>query len=439
MGMRVLQTLAVFVAALIATGVDASPAPLQKRFGKSGDVIRGVNLGGLFVLEPWIKPSLFKQWEGKNRQVVDEWTYCQALGKQECLSRLQEHWATFVTEEDISTLASLGLNHIRIPIGYWAFTVKDDEPYVQGQIPYLENIIEWIGKHDMNAVIDLHGVPGSQNGFDNSGKYGKIQWQDSQENIDRSILAIEGIARIAEKHSDIVDSIEMVNEPANWGLSKDGIIDFYKNAYTSFRRIAPNTIMIIHDAFLAPSEWESFNIRGWDNVILDTHNYHVFVKDRLTLDREGHLTATCQDAKNVRNFNSHLWTVTGEWSLAVTDCARWLNGLDNGARWDGSLDWEMHGPVYSGATCAGQSSIAAWDQQTRIFYRQFAEAQMDAYEAGSGWFFWNFKTEEADDWNYIKLAQNGIIPNPPTNRVYSRYSLDSDRWNIRINSPWCHE
>ncbi|KAJ2627689.1 hypothetical protein H4R22_004277, partial [Coemansia sp. RSA 1290] len=335
--MKVVWFNAVAIATLLVSSVHSNPIDLSKRFGKGGDIIRGVNLGGLFVLEPWITPSLFEEWDKTNRRVVDEWTYCQELGKQECLTRLQKHWGSWVTEKDILTLALLGLNHIRIPIGHWAFTVRDNEPYVQGQIPYLEKVIQWIGKYNLNAVIDLHGVPGSQNGFDNSGKYGEIGWQHTQENIDRSIEAIEGIARIAAKYPEVVDGIEMVNEPANWGLSVDGIIDFYKRAYTSFRGIAPHATMLIHDAFLPPNSWERFNIPGWDNVILDTHDYHVFVKDRLLLSREGHLEATCEDARNVRGFNSHLWTVTGEWSLATTDCARWLNGMEKGARWDGTL------------------------------------------------------------------------------------------------------
>ncbi|KAJ2030793.1 hypothetical protein IWW57_001011, partial [Coemansia sp. S610] len=379
------------------------------------------------------------QWEGSNAHVVDEWTYCATLRKSECTSRLKQHWSTWVTESDISTLAKLGLNHIRIPIGYWAFTVKDGEPYVQGQIPYLKQVLEWARKYKLNAVLDLHGVPGSQNGFDNSGKLGEIGWQRAQENIDRSIQALIGLANIAAQYSDVVDAVEAVNEPAIWGLSKQGIIDYYKRAYSTVRDIAPGVTIVIHDAFLSPAEWNDLNVQGWSNVILDTHTYHVFVKDRLTLSRDDHLKATCQDAANVRNFNTHLWTVTGEWSLATTDCARWLNGFGKGARWDGSLPWEMNGPVYPGATCAGQTSIGAWDSSTRGFYRQFAEAQMDAYEAGSGWFFWNFKTEEADDWNYIKLAQNGLIPNPPTDRHYSRYSLDNAHWNIKLDSPWCHE
>ncbi|KAJ2006621.1 hypothetical protein H4R26_001261 [Coemansia thaxteri] len=437
--MRVSPKLSLVAAMMFAAGTDSTPASLSRRFGKGGDIIRGVNLGGLFVLEPWIKPSLFKQWEGTNSHVVDEWTYCATLGKNECASRLRQHWSTWVSETDIATLALLGLNHVRIPIGYWAFTVNNDEPYVQGQIPYLQQVLEWTRKYNLNAVLDLHGVPGSQNGFDNSGKMGEIRWQQAQENIDRSIQALMGLANIAARYSDVVDAIEVVNEPAIWGLSKQGIVDYYKRAYSAIRAIAPSVIIVIHDAFLSPAEWNDLNVAGWDNVILDTHTYHVFVKDRLTLSRDGHLRATCQDAANVRNFNTHLWTVTGEWSLATTDCARWLNGFGKGARWDGSLPWEMNGPVYSGATCSGQSSIGAWDSPTRVFFRQFAEAQMDAYEAGSGWFFWNFKTEEADDWNYIKLAQNGLIPNPPTDRHYSRYSLDSSHWNVKLNSPWCHE
>ncbi|KAJ1724174.1 hypothetical protein LPJ61_005763, partial [Coemansia biformis] len=250
---------------LLVQGISGSPASLHKRFGRGGDIIRGVNLGGLFVLEPWITPSLFKQWEGSNRPVVDEWSYCSTLGKVECLARLTAHWGAWVTESDIKQLAEFGLNHIRIPVGYWAFTVKDGEPYVQGQIPFLEKVLGWIGKHGLNAVIDLHGVPGSQNGFDNSGKYGDIGWQRAQENIERSLVAVEGIARLAQKFSDVVDAVELVNEPASWGLSMDRVLDFYKSAYTRLRNLAPSTIMVIHDAFLSPSQWPMFNVPGWEN------------------------------------------------------------------------------------------------------------------------------------------------------------------------------
>ena len=49
------------------------------------------------------------------------------------------------------------LNHVRIPIGYWAFDVSGGEPYVQGQLPYLDMAIKWAEKYGLKAIVDLHG------------------------------------------------------------------------------------------------------------------------------------------------------------------------------------------------------------------------------------------------------------------------------------------
>lgn len=35
--------------------------------------------------------------------------------------------------------------------------------------------------------------------------------------------------------------------------------------------------------------------------------------------------------------SKNYWLVIGEWSLAKTDCTKWLNGRGNGARWDGTF------------------------------------------------------------------------------------------------------
>lgn len=57
------------------------------------------------------------------------------------------------------------LNHVRVPIGYWAWDVSAGEPYIQGQLPYLRDAVKWAGNHGLKLIIDLHGVPGSQNGY----------------------------------------------------------------------------------------------------------------------------------------------------------------------------------------------------------------------------------------------------------------------------------
>ncbi len=46
-------------------------------FGCGDGKIRGVNLGGWLVLEPWITPSIFEEVNvGKDKgTIVDEWTF----------------------------------------------------------------------------------------------------------------------------------------------------------------------------------------------------------------------------------------------------------------------------------------------------------------------------------------------------------------------------
>lgn len=89
------------------------------------DRIYGVNLGGLFVIEPFIVPSLFEQ----NAGTVDEWTLSQALsakGADVLQQTIEDHYNTFITEEDIAQIAGAGLNWIRVPIPFWAIEKWDN-------------------------------------------------------------------------------------------------------------------------------------------------------------------------------------------------------------------------------------------------------------------------------------------------------------------------
>ena len=55
---------------------------------------------------------------------------------------------------------------MRLPIGYWAWEVGPGEPYIQGQLPYLRNAVKWARAYGLKLILDLHGVPGSQNGYE---------------------------------------------------------------------------------------------------------------------------------------------------------------------------------------------------------------------------------------------------------------------------------
>lgn len=119
--------------------------------------VHGVNLGGWFVLEPWITPSIFAEW-ATNRNVKDEYTYTQALGQDEAKKRLSRHWNSWITQDDFAQIARAGLNHVRIPIGYWALISVPGDPYVhKGQLEVLDRAIGWARDAGLRVMLDLHG------------------------------------------------------------------------------------------------------------------------------------------------------------------------------------------------------------------------------------------------------------------------------------------
>lgn len=86
-------------------------------------IVRGVNLGGWLVTEPWMTPSLFNA-----TATVDEWHLCNVLGKDQCLQTLQNHWSsvmsirhvklavltrirTFYTHDDFLAIRAAGLRY----------------------------------------------------------------------------------------------------------------------------------------------------------------------------------------------------------------------------------------------------------------------------------------------------------------------------------------
>ena len=39
------------------------------------------------------------------------------------------HWDTFYSYADLEILANAGVSHLRIPVGYWMFDVREGEPF----------------------------------------------------------------------------------------------------------------------------------------------------------------------------------------------------------------------------------------------------------------------------------------------------------------------
>jgi glucan 1,3-beta-glucosidase len=107
--------------------------------------------------------------------------------------------------------------------------------------------------------IDLHGAPGSQNGFDNSGhKTSTPGWQQGN-TIAQTLAVLETItAKYAQpQYQDIVVAIELLNEPLSSELNSDELKQFYRDGFGQVRAVSDTHVML-HDGFVSPSTWNGF-------------------------------------------------------------------------------------------------------------------------------------------------------------------------------------
>ena len=69
------------------------------------------------------------------------------------------HYDNFITEEDIAYIASLGLDHVRVPVDYTLLEEEDGTPKTEGY-SYLDNCVTWCRTHGIRMILDLHKTYG---------------------------------------------------------------------------------------------------------------------------------------------------------------------------------------------------------------------------------------------------------------------------------------
>ncbi|KAH8085049.1 glycosyl hydrolase [Aureococcus anophagefferens] len=235
----------------------------------------GVNLGSLFVLEPWITPSLFYQFLGgkSTTTAMDTHSFCEVLGGDEANAQLRRHWDHWVTDDIVARLAATGVNSLRLPVGDYQFAPYG--PYktcFKGSLKRVDAVLDMAHRHNLSVLLDVHAVRGSQNGFDNGGETVGLAWTSTVRDLGTDAITFEHwprrsaawmgnwnkhtglydsidyanlnftldvLGRIADRYADhpAVLGIEPVNEPWNWS-PLDILKDFYWRGYLTIKRRA---------------------------------------------------------------------------------------------------------------------------------------------------------------------------------------------------------
>lgn len=270
---------------------------LNKKFPYGSQPIRGVNLGGWLSIEPFITPSFFAKYPLTDG-VVDEWTLSQKLGPS-AASTIEQHYTTFIQEDDFSEIAAAGLDHVRIQYSYWAVTTYSGDPYVEKiSWRYLLRAIEYCRKYGLRVNLDLHGIPGSQNGWNHSGRQGVVGWlngTDGSLNAQRSLDLHNQLSQFfaQPRYKNVITIYGLCNEPKMLSIPVEAVVNWTTTATELVQKNGISAQIVFGDGFLNLDKWQFILKSGPPNMLLDTHQYTIFNMGELPLTHAAKINLTC--------------------------------------------------------------------------------------------------------------------------------------------------
>ena len=131
------------------------------------------------------------------------------------------------TEQDFAKIAGAGLNWIRLPIPYWAIETWPGEPFLAKTAwNYVLLALKWARKYGLRIYLELHTVPGSQNGYNHSGRLGPINFLNGYMGLANAQRTMDYIRYIAEfisqqEYQDVVPMFGIINEALMGIIGRD--------------------------------------------------------------------------------------------------------------------------------------------------------------------------------------------------------------------------
>lgn len=321
-----------------------------------------------------------------------------ALGNQ----RFSEHWRDWINPASIQSIHDVGLNTIRIPIGYWSYVDIVDtasEPFADGNLmlPYLDAVVGKAADLGLYVIIDFHGAPGGQQEDPFTGQNNHPAGFYNTNNFNRAAKWMGWMTQRIHSNNNYrtVGMIEVLNEPVSHhddggnrypapGEDPGLIQTYYPAALKAVRDVesqmgVPDSKKL-HVQFMS-AKWESGSALSNSAVArdpliaFDDHNYISFgLPDSQRGDQNQLMQRACSDSRVV---SGETFDITGEWSMT--------------------------------------SNV---DPNDAAFYKKWFTAQQQLYEKPgmAGWVFWTWRTEGLNGdprWTYSAATAKGYIPTDP--------------------------
>lgn len=262
--------------------------------------LQGVNAGQILLQEGWMSPFALeplKNEDGSYVKDADGNIQYPEFTEEEFRKGIQSnpnlrsydpeelmsiYWNCFFSEEDFRVIKEdLGLNTIRLPFYYLNIlnedlTLKSEED----AFSYLDWFLTQAAKQELYVVLDLHGAPGSQNGYEHSGAAERAAnlW-NSEENIGAAVAIWDFVSahytNTAPELGKWIATYDILNEPTiayNTVTTKE-CWDVFDRIYDAIRENGDCHVITMEGC------WDFSRLPdpadyGWENVQYEYHWYN---------------------------------------------------------------------------------------------------------------------------------------------------------------------
>lgn len=212
-----------------------------------------------------------------------------------------EHFESYITEEDVAYIASLGMDHIRLGFDQ---IVIEEEPYVlrKGTVEILHKFVSWCEKYNLRVVLNMHKAIG--NYCDILEEKGLMQDEELQE---RFVAVWVKLEEEFSQNNDII--FELLNEIVNSSAEEWNIVA--EKAIKAIRELNKERLIVVGGIeWNRPVGLDNLKVYDDENII---YTFHCYAPDEFT-HQQGVLQAKplyynrkmswpCDDIERYREFH----------------------------------------------------------------------------------------------------------------------------------------
>jgi endoglucanase len=278
--------LLVLTSSLDTDRCDAAARPLPWLHARGTDIVdsagngvtlRGFNLGGALVVEPWMAALDLDRHGSDLPAVKDEKTLWQVLESRfgpQRRATLQQTWrSAWANAADVQRLAEAGASVVRVP--FWYAEVEDTDHPTQ-LLPegakLLDELVDACAASGVYAILDLHGAPGGQSKEDHTGEAGRNELFRSAALQQRTERLWEALARHFRDRPEVA-GYDLLNEPMG-AADAAAVLALNHRLYRAVRRSDVRHLVFIEDGYKGDAAFPASPARqGWTNVCFSKHLY----------------------------------------------------------------------------------------------------------------------------------------------------------------------